>query len=208
MPPILNPAPPWEAHRTEYILLWHGCTVFDKNNIEAYGIDLTRCRFDTDFGRGFYTTTVERQARQWAWARFFAWQRANPTLTGNQPVLLRFRVRRFNSARMARKLDKGLDGLLSLQFVLGDYTNEDYWSLVQHCRQSTPLTLNHHRRVPGDWYDVVFGPVSAFWEQRVTMDDADQISFHTTEAIGLMNDLIESGKKGNSDDYSWLPVVP
>src|SRR5207253_3837631 len=33
--------------------------------------DLTAGRVDRDFGRGFYTTTLEKQARHWAWLRFY-----------------------------------------------------------------------------------------------------------------------------------------
>jgi len=116
MPPILHPAPPWQPDRSDYVILWHGCTAFDKDAIEAKGkgIDLAYCRVDTDFGRGFYTTTLERQARQWAWSRFLVWQARNPGVTGNQPVVLRFRVRRYGLMKGRRKSDRGLDKLLSL----------------------------------------------------------------------------------------------
>jgi hypothetical protein len=214
MPPILNPAPPWQPDRSDYIVLWHGCTALDKNKIEK-GIDLAYCRVDTDFGRGFYTTTLERQARQWAWMRFYDWQDKNPGATGNQPVVLRFKVRRYGVTPRLSGLDDGLDKLLSLHFVLGDYGNEDFWSLVQHCRQSIPEDkkkgqteeVHDHKRLPDGWYDLVTGPVAAFWEQRVAMDDADQLSFHTLEAVEILKVLIESGKKGNKDDYRWEPVV-
>jgi len=213
---ILDPAPPWEPERSDYVILWHGCTVYDKNSIEGNGIDLNRCKINTDFGRGFYTTTLERQARQWAWIRFYEWQAdpANAGKTGNQPVVLRFRVRRYGVLTLT-DLDNGLDHLLSLHFVRGDYHNEDYWSLVQHCRQSVPADpangiaeiIHDHKRMPAGWYDIVSGPVAAFWEQRVAMDDADQVSFHMPAAIDLLNKLIESGKNGNRNDYRWEPVV-
>jgi hypothetical protein len=103
--------------------------------------------------------------------------------------------------------------LLSLHFVLGDYGNEDYWSLVQHCRQSVPPdpttgkggVVNDHRRPPGGWYDLVTGPVAAFWQQRVAMNDADQVSFHTKSGVTLLNRLIKSGDR---DEYRWDPVAP
>lgn len=208
---ILNPAPPWQPAGSEYVLLWHGCTASDKSNIEK-GISLTACAVDTDFGRGFYTTTLERQARQWAWKRFYDWQKAHPRATGNQPVVLRFRVRRFAATK--KKIvafERGLDELLSLAFVIGDYVYEDFWSLVQHCRQSTPALVNDHRHGRGGWYDLVSGPVAAFWDQRVAMDDADQFSFHTSSGIDILNALIREGLKsgpgGNVDYYSWSPVT-
>src|SRR5947209_15808190 len=126
-------APSWQPDRSDYLILWHGCTAFDKNRVEAIGINLAACAVDTDFGRGFYTTTLERQARQWAWERFFDWKAVNPAATGNQPVVLRFRVRRYSVTPRTSALDDGLDKLISLQFVRDDYHNEDYWSLVQHC---------------------------------------------------------------------------
>jgi hypothetical protein len=217
--PILNPAPLWQSDLSDYVILWHGCTAFDKDAIEANGIDPTIGRVNVDFGRGFYTTTLERQARQWAWNRFFEWQAKNPSVTGNQPVVLRFRVRRYGVKSRRSVLNKGLDQLLSLAFVLGDYNSENYWSLVQHCRQSVPgdpakgivEVVNGHRRPPTGWYEMVSGPVAAFWEQRVAMDGADQFSFHQT-GVDLLNALITQGKgkganrNGDPNYYQWRPV--
>lgn len=221
--PILNAAPDWEPHLSEFVTLWHGCTVSDKNDVERHGIDVTKSAVDTDFGQGFYTTTLERQARHWAWERFYVWQDRNPTATGNQPVVLRFRVRRYSVKPRDRvgslDLNAGLDELLSLQFVRGDYDHEDYWSLVQHCRRSIPADLitgqpavvNNHQRPSADWYEMVSGPVAAFWTQRVAIIGADQFSFHG-KGIELLQALIDEGKpqthggKGHGDYYQWLPV--
>ena len=152
------------------------------------------------------------QARQWAWGRFYKWQALHPTGTGNQPVVLRFRVRRCKLPGATAPLDEGLDELASLAFVLADYHYEDYWSLVQHCRQSTPAAIHDHRHPVGGWYDLVSGPVAAFWEQRVAMDDADQFSFHTEKAVRLLNVRIQEGLKagpnGDPDYYTWHPVTP
>jgi Protein of unknown function (DUF3990) len=193
--PILNPAPPWTAPRDQYLVLWHGCTSDDKNKIEAHGVDVTRGREATDFGRGFYTTTNEVQARHWAWIRYYdpKFSRA----TGVQPVVLRFRVNRHDLAK-----------LQSICFFLGDYGNEDYWSIVQHCRQSTATAINDHHGPVVErglkWYDIACGPVAAFWEQRRAMTDTDQVSFHTDAAAKLLTALIRSG---NVSEYSWHPVV-
>ncbi len=179
--------------------LWHGCTVEDKDNLEAAGIDLTQCRVDSDFGRGFYTTTVRRQAEHWAWDRA-RWKIANRR-RGTRPVVLRFLVPRVR-----------LGKLLSLQFVLGDFHNEDFWSLVQHCRRSVPAArgrsevVHDHRCPELGWYDVVVGPVSAFWEQRVAMTDADQVSFHTPKAVRILNGLMTGRKGRRGDGYGWEVV--
>lgn len=197
-------APDWRPDLSECLILWHGTTSLHKTAIERDGIDLTKCAVDTDFGRGFYTTTVERQARLWAWEQFYRWQARNPLGTGNQPVVLCFRVCRYSSgiASVGDNRSTGLDRLRSLSFVRGEYDHEDFWSLVQHCRQSTPTAINDHR-CPGGWYDCVSGPVAAFWEQRVAMADADQFSFHTPDAIAILQDLIAHGAPG----YTWDPVV-
>src|SRR5262245_13835671 len=88
MPPIYAAAPAWSPLRSRYLRLYHGCTSHDANNIQGHGIDLALCRLDTDFGRGFYTTTVLYQARQWAWARFY--DPVVARIRPNQPVVLKF----------------------------------------------------------------------------------------------------------------------
>jgi len=218
--PLLNAAPAWKPDLSDHLILWHGCTAVHKNNIEAKGIDLTLCEVNTDFGRGFYTTTLEQQARQWAWDRFYDWQARNRTRTGNQPLLLRFRVRRYTLKPRRNPLDDGLDKLLSLQFVRGEYAHEDYWSLVQHCRTSVPADpktgqpeiVHDHQRAPTGWYQMVSGPVAAFWKQRVAMNNADQFSFHQG-GTKLLDVLIHKGKgkgpegRGDPDYYQWSVVT-
>ena len=205
--------------RSDFLFLWHGCTVFDKNAIETSGIDLKYCAVNTDFGRGFCTTTLERQARHWAWDRFYKWQKDHPTTTGNQPVTLRFRVRRYSLVNPANDLEQGLGSLESLAFVRGHYDNEDFWSLVQHCRQSVPEdkrrgiveVVHDHKKQPGGWYELVSGPVAAFWQQRIAMVDCDQFSFHA-DGVRLLNALIMRFKgmgplgNGDPDYYQWSPV--
>ena len=104
--PIYAPAPAWSPPQSRYITLYHGCTSHDATSILQYGIDLARCRHDTDFGRGFYTTTVLYQARQWAWARFY--DPAVAQQRPNQPIVLKFVVNRHYLAR-----------LTCISFVLG-----------------------------------------------------------------------------------------
>jgi hypothetical protein len=206
---ILYPALPWQPPRSSHVILWHGCTTDDKAKIEK-GIDVSVCDVSSDFGRGFYTTTIERQARQWAWHRYYEWLAKNPHAKPNQPIVLRFRMRRYTVDPRTGQLDDGLDKLQSLSFVVGDYFYEDYWSFVQHCRKSTQGAINDHKWNQTGWYDLVSGPVAAFWEQRVAMDDSDQFSFHTIAATKLLDACIEEGLKagpdGNLDCYTWKPV--
>ena len=208
--PLLEPAPDWTPERSEYVILWHGCTLLAKDAIEANGIDLTRCAVNTDFGRGFYITTLEQQARFWAWEQARKSRRRHRAGT-NPPVVLRFRVRRYTRIFRLSPLDDGLDQLASLHLVRGDYDADDFWSLVQHCRQSTRARVNDHRRPPTGWYQLVTGPVSAFWKQRVLMAGSDQFSFHEGGTY-LLDALIAAGKgkgpdgTGDPDYYQWFTV--
>lgn len=192
---LLDPPQPWTGQRSRYVILWHGCTSSDKEKIEAAGIDPTVGRPNPDFGRGFYTTTIEHQARQWAWKRF---RDRHIRRRGKfQPVVLRFKVDRHKLSR-----------LKWLGFIDGRYTNEDFWSFVQHCRTSSAEDIHDHGGSVAEdgsrWYDVVSGPVAAFWEQRSTLHDADQISFHTRKAAQVLTDLVRSGDR---EKYSWQSVV-
>jgi hypothetical protein len=201
---LLDPAPDWDrpgdpSNLRQFLVLWHGCTSWDLDAIRSNPsvlIDPRAGREDTDFGQGFYTTSVRRQARHWAWKRYYGIPASDvgPPGIPLQPVVLRFRL----------KLED-IAPLDSLHFVLGDYDDERYWSLVQYCRQSIagmPRTHLHPTRSDG-WYDIVTGPVADFWRQRSTMRQADQVSFHTTNAVDFLNNLIRSG---GTDDFHWEPV--
>ncbi|SRR5712692_3983659 len=71
--------------------------------------------------------------------------------------------------------------------------------------------VRNHRCPPTGWYELVVGPVAAFWTQRVAMNGADQISFHEN-GIKVLNDLIDEGKskgpngRGDPDYYQWSPL--
>ncbi len=181
MKAVFDPAPPWEGARREFLILWHGCTHLDSEGVGA-GIDLTRSRTNLDFGRGFYTTTLRRQAVHWAVRRFDSRFVAK---LNNWPVVLRFTVRRAELAE-----------LKSMSFVLAAYEHEDYWSLVQHCRRSRAGKVNDHLGPVSDdghWYDAVSGPVVADWRQRAALIGMDQVSFHTQSAVALLDGAIRSG---------------
>jgi hypothetical protein len=203
--PLLDPAPDWfrPGHQQDYcnaIILWHGCTSWDLNRITSNPsvlLDPRAGRADLDFGQGFYTTSRLRQARHWGWKRYFDSPLGppGPPDIPLQPVVLKFRV---PLSRIAP--------LESLHFVLGDYDDERFWSLVQYCRHSPPGVVRHHHHPTNadGWYDMVTGPVSDFWPQRSTMRQGDQASFHTQRAVDVLNDLIRSGSQ---EDFDWQPVV-
>ena len=154
-------------------MLYHGT-----ENVSALGlmqpsppmlhsIDLSRCRRLTDFGRGFYLTTVLKQAENWADMQFR--NRRKKTHPSTEAVVLRFDVDR-----------NQLAFLFSLSFVT-DQSNSDFWDFVAYCRSGmSPHLLRGNRD-----YDVVFGPVS-LWSQRLVIKDSDQISFHTQAALKIL----------------------
>jgi hypothetical protein len=137
-------------------------------SILASGVRVTLGQRETDFGPGFYTTTLERQAQTWAHERVSG---------GNarRAAVLAFDIDREQLARLA-----------ILSFVRGDFAADDFWSLVVHCR-STSHT-GHGRSGANPMYDVVSGPVASFWRQRLMIADADQTSFHTRAAQDVLND--------------------
>lgn len=160
---LSSPPPAW---RNGPVRLYHGTFDHYVASILA-GVDLATVRGYRDFGRGFYTTTSLEQATSWA-----VYQAERPTATG-APAVIEFTL----------NLDP-LSRLDILAFVRGERTYDAFWSLVWHCRQAD---TNHGRAVNGGWYDIVVGPVAAFWEQRLTVGNSDQLSFHTDRAVQLLN---------------------
>jgi hypothetical protein len=201
-PPMPGIAPPpWNPQFNRHVRLWHGTLNKHATKLlsaPAY-VRHNLGRSDTDFGLGFYTTTIEQQARQWAWLQHFGVPFAQRGQVGNLPVVVWFRV------QWARLAD-----LASLALSVSDSKYDPYWSLVFHCRSSPPGgPANHHCYFDAtgaavDWYDTVSGPVAAMWRQRVAMPDTDQISFHTQRGVDVLNDLIRHGVKGS--DYDVLSV--
>jgi hypothetical protein len=47
--------------------------------------------------------------------------------------------------------------------------------------------MGHRRPADGGWYDVVFGPVAAAWEDRSVIRGADQVSVHTRRGGRLLD---------------------
>lgn len=157
------PPPVWT---NQSVRLYHGTTLAHAGEITASGVRIEASRFKTDFGRGFYTTTLEHQARTWAWDV--------RRKRGGRPVVVYADVDR-----------EELATLETLTFVRGDFAAEDYWSFVVHCRlagadHARPLDEKGH-------YDLVVGPVAASWQQRSLMAGYDQLSFHTRRAEQVLN---------------------
>lgn len=161
--PIIYPPPVWTD---QDLVLFHG-TIDAYAAVIVKGPVLTsRGRRGADFGPGFYTTTLLPQAHTWA-AQIAA------TVPGASPAVVEFVISRASLA-----------GLETVAFARGDFHAEDFWSLIHHCRKGAP---DHGRRGGKPSYDAVYGPVAAFWNQRMIIADADQISFHTADAESVLN---------------------
>jgi hypothetical protein len=155
--------PPWDGER---VTLYHGTVERHAASVLA-GVDLRFARAQQDFGRGFYTTTLLRQAMFWA-DRLARYGRVP-----NRPAVIAFDI----------SLDE-LARLDTLAFVRGEFEADRFWSLVWNCRQDG---ADHGRDSNSGWYDVVIGPVAAAWRQRTPMAGYEQLSFHTARAVALLN---------------------
>jgi Protein of unknown function (DUF3990) len=149
------------------VRLYHGTVLSYAEKMITDGVDVSLGRTSTDFGPGFYTTTLEHQAQNWA----YQLAQVRP---GEAAAVVAIDVSRDELA-----------WLDTLAFVRGDFYAEDYWSFVVYCRSGA----RDHRRVghPAELFDLVVGPVASFWQQRAAMDGADQVSFHTAAAETLLN---------------------
>lgn len=159
--PIVFPPPPWV---NQDIVLYHG-TIDSLVAPVLTGVQVASGRPGRDFGPGFYTTTVRRQAEKWA-AQIAVAKSAIP-------AVIQIDVKRGDLAQ-----------LQTLSFVLGDDYADDYWSFVHHCRLGA---LDHGRTGAQANYDLVYGPVSSAWNQRMSITGADQVSFHTSAAELVLN---------------------
>lgn len=158
---------PWPVWTNADLQLYHGTTTTRVESILQHGIDVTRGSAMADFGRGFYTTTDEGNARLWS-------QRKANTLQGQAALI------RLTFGRLA------LSKLQSIVFVRSEVSASDYWSFVAHCRSGLP-----HRPETGDFYDIAYGPVAKVWfgvSNSATFAGYDQISFHTKAAQDMLND--------------------
>lgn len=135
--------------------------------LSGFRVQLTLCRPGTDFGQGFYTTSSEHQAREWANSRVRALLSRSPPIATNA-VVLSFAVDR-----------NWLAQLDALSFVL---PSTDFFDLVDDCRLGFPP----HGRAGGKRsYDVVYGPVR-MGPQKLVLHDCDQVSFHGPSVVGLL----------------------
>lgn len=134
------------------ITVYHGTDKLSANAIRQRGLDPSRFNPQTDFGMGFYVTTSQHQAQQWAN------QRCRPTGRLN-PEVLEYHL-----------LRDVIESLSHLAFIM-DTT--DCHEFVEYCH---PGQANHGPPPRTTPYDVVYGPVG-LWPQRIVLANCDQILF-------------------------------
>src|SRR5215467_4717908 len=105
-PPIVFPPHPWI---NQDLVLYHGTIAAYAPAILA-SVRVGLGKPYTDFGPGFYTTTLLRQAR--TWAAQIAATKSPPAV----PAVIQITVAREDMAR-----------LQTLAFVRGDFDADDYW---------------------------------------------------------------------------------
>ncbi|MDR2358950.1 MAG: DUF3990 domain-containing protein [Prevotellaceae bacterium] len=138
--------------------------------------DLSKCRQKTDFGKGFYTTKSFEQAEKWA-------------------ILRKNRFRAEKACVIEYEID---DIILSS----GEYKIKHFDGATKEWLE---FVFNNRKYLAAETYDMVMGPVAndslyatlLLYEQGVLSVDAtiaqlktytlfDQLSFHTSKAIGTL----------------------
>jgi len=151
--------PPWT---NQALVVYHGTLDTHTPSVLA-GINLAKCDNDSDFGRGFYTTTNLKQARIFA--------KTAQKINGGRPGVVSFRLDR-----------DALAALQSLWFVRGSADADDFWHVVESCRR-----FGTTNRAGNQWYDIAVGPVARWYQTRSVWSDYDQISFHTDKAVKILD---------------------
>jgi len=157
------------------LTVYHGTVAPFARSISATGINLARCRDKSDFGRGFYMTSIFQQAVSYANQRFSDMhdefvrlqQNSQTPLDPEGAAVVEFSVSR--------------DGLGRLDTLVFIQPSADWLNFVRHCR----IPNRNHKLIPGSYYDVVYGPLSVVGSNQA-VPDSEQISFHTNAAISLL----------------------
>ena len=168
-----------------YTLPAVGNPINDSGN-RLFRPDLTKCRTQTDFGRGFYMTSSPRQAREWA-NEVVLKSVAKGSLT-SQAIVLRF--------VLSRELIATADSHSFVSETL------DYYDFTDRWRGAVTGTLPHGRSTNHEWvdnstitrqskttYDFVHGPVRLN-RQHILLQNCDQFSLHTATACDAITDVL------------------
>lgn len=153
------------------MILYHGSTV------KVEHPNLLKCRSNTDFGKGFYTTTSSEQAEKWAKLK-----------------------------QQREKSKKAVVSVYEIDDNLIDRTDMyDIFKFHQADTQWLDFVYANRKGQKAKFYDIVFGPVAndrlfvtiALYEEGILTADAaieqlktyvlfDQLSFHSQKVIDLL----------------------
>ena len=128
--PIIFPPQVWS---NQHIVLYHGTIDTFVTAIVNGPIQTSKGKTHTDFGPGFYTTTLKRQAHTWA-AQIAA------SRPGARAAVVELQISRSDLATLE-----------TLAFVRGDFYADDFWSLVHYCRMGATDHLRASN--PPSFYD-------------------------------------------------------
>lgn len=160
------------AWQNDPLILYHGTVgPYADAIFQQKRPDLTQCRPRSDFSAGFYATRSLLQATVFANERY---RKMNALYLANS-----VNINPERAAVIELSIDRNQLGALStLAFVFGDSEWRDF---VKHCHSGV---CRHWGSRAGDYYDVVYGPVSItsgeWWKY-------EQLSFHTSHAIRHLN---------------------
>ncbi len=117
-PSIVFPPPPW---LNQDIIVYHGTVDTFAAAIVSGPILVNLGKPGTDFGPGFYTTTLKRQAQMWA-------AQISATRPGTKPAVIEIRIKR-----------PSLGDLETVAFVRGDFDADDRERPASKLFVSNPL---------------------------------------------------------------------
>lgn len=152
------------------MILYHGSTT------KVEKPSLKKCRLNTDFGRGFYTTTSKEQAEKWA-------------------KLKRQREGKGKAVVSVYEFDAHLFDSTGYEVLKFNRADKDWLDFV----------YNNRKGLKSKHYDIVFGPVAndrlfatiTLYEQGILTAEAaveqlktyllfDQISFNSQKSLDLL----------------------
>ena len=161
------------------MILFHG------SNLEIEQIDLSLCKPYKDFGKGFYTTELEEQAKNMA--------KRTVKLFGGKPCITKFSIdeKEFENCNIQKKRFDAPTNEWAL-FVINN-RNKNFTDIAS-------LECNSDNK-----YDIVIGPIAnddlrllfdLFEDRIITIEEltkrleykelTSQVSFHTDNAVKLL----------------------
>ncbi|ACD53049.1 hypothetical protein ST12_11860 [Clostridium botulinum] len=152
------------------LVLFHGTnTVFDK-------IDLKRSKDKRDFGKGFYTTTLEAQSKSWAQNMFIRYG-------GSGIYVMKFKLKDISDLKV--KEFKGLD-----EEWLNMIKNNRLNGGIQHDYDVVigPVADDNTMRTVALYVDGIYNESMAI-EQLKFSKSNNQVSLHTIRALSKLEFL-------------------